>query len=128
MTRRALSACPISKLRIPIYAEPVEASVAAAAKPMVADRRGDRVPTPTSLGSISWDIRVATGNRGSHCGIKSGIEYDSSIVEVIVECQAKTRRTLKQTGEPGYTTAVGSGGDDGTNKGDPRPWRRGKSC
>jgi hypothetical protein len=50
---------------------------------------------------------VATGNRGSHCGIKSGIEYDSSIVEVIVECQAKTRRTLKQTGEPGYTTAVG---------------------
>ena len=43
--RRAWSAWPFRRFRAPTYAEPVDASVAAAARAMV-DRRGARIPTP----------------------------------------------------------------------------------
>ena len=99
MRRRALSACPLSRLRAPTYAEPVDASVAAAAIATVVVRRGARMPTWTSLGGFFWYIRVATSVRGSRCGIKSGIETESAIVELTRACQAKLSATLKQTGE-----------------------------
>jgi hypothetical protein len=72
------------------------------------------VPTPISLGGIFWDIRVATDARGSHCGIKSGIDIESLIVEMNRACQAKVSVSLKQTATPGLYKGVGSGGDDGT--------------
>ena len=99
MRRRALSACPLSRLRAPTYAEPVDASVAAAAIATVVVRRGARMPTWTILGGIFWDIRVALDVSGSQCGIKSGIEIESLIVELNRACQAKISATLKQTGE-----------------------------
>lgn len=105
MTLRALSACPLSRLRAPTYAEPVDASVAAAAMATVVVRRGARMPTRTSLGAIFWDTRVATNTGGSQCGIKSGIEIDSLIVEMNRACQAKVSVTLKQTAARGSTKA-----------------------
>ncbi|ODQ95746.1 hypothetical protein BHQ17_03940 [Mycolicibacterium holsaticum] len=42
-----------------------------------------------SLSATFAVIRVAAGNLVSHCGINSGIEYDSLIVELLIECQAK---------------------------------------
>ena len=101
MTLRALSACPLSRLRAPTYAEPVEASVAAAAIATVVVRRGARMPTRTSLGGIFWEPRVATNVGASQCGIKSGIEIDSLIVEMNRACQAKVAVPLKQTANPG---------------------------
>ncbi len=55
------------------------------------------MPTPKSLGRIFWDTRVATEIERSHCGIKSGIEIESLIVELDGACQAKVSGTLKQT-------------------------------
>ncbi len=105
MTLRALSACPLSRLRAPTYAEPVDASVAAAARATVVVRRGARMPTRTSLGGIFWDTRVATDVSGSQCGIKSGIEIESLIVEMNRACQAKVSEPLKQTADRGSTKA-----------------------
>jgi hypothetical protein len=67
-----------------------------------------------SLGGIFWDTRVATNDGGSQCGIKSGIEIESLIVEKCRACQAKVSVTLKQTASQGLYKGVGSGGDDGT--------------
>jgi hypothetical protein len=57
----------------------------------------------TSLIGIFWDIRVATNDNGSQCGIKSGIEIDSLIVEMNKACQAKVSVALKQTAARGST-------------------------
>jgi hypothetical protein len=57
----------------------------------------------TSLIGIFWDIRVATNDNGSQCGIKSGTEIDSLIVEMNRACQAKVSVTLKQTAARGST-------------------------
>jgi hypothetical protein len=57
---------------------------------------------------------VATEIERSHCGIKSGIEIESLIVELDGACQAKVSGTLKQTAYRGSADWVGSGGDDGT--------------
>ena len=88
--------------------------MAAAAIATVVVRRGARMPTRTSLGGIFWETRVATNVGASQCGIKSGIEIDSLIVEMNRACQAKVAVPLKQTATPGLYKGVGSGGDDGT--------------
>ena len=82
MTRRAWSACTLSRLRAPTYAEPVDASVAAAAKAMV-DRRDARMPTATSLWANSEFSAWRRTFARSRCGIKSGTKSGSLIVELV---------------------------------------------
>ena len=74
-----------------MYAEPADASVAAAAKAVV--RCGK--PTNASLGADSRVVGVATVDWASQCGIKSGIDFDSLIVELNERCQAKVRVPLQ---------------------------------
>ena len=56
---------------------------------------------------------MARHHRRSHCGIKSGIDFDSLIVELDVGVKLSSLGLPSKHGHPG-TTMRRSGGDDGT--------------